>query len=201
MSAMSSVEVLLFDLGGVLLEYTGVRDLAPLLPEPMSVDEILARWSRCQPTAAFGVGRISTDEFVERFVRDWGIALEPARFAEEFRSWSRDFYPGARELVAGLRQRYRVAALSNSNALHWDRNVKDLGINDVFDLALSSHQIGHVKPDHEAFRAALDRLGVQASAVLFFDDSRTNVESARVLGMQAVQVDGVAAIREFLGLP
>src|SRR5215510_8900722 len=94
--------VLLFDLGGVLIEYTGVRDLAPLLPYPLTEAEILDRWSRCVPTAEFGVGRITPDEFVERFVRDWGITMPPAEFTTEFRSWSRDFYPGARELLATL---------------------------------------------------------------------------------------------------
>jgi len=197
-SALIPPAVLLFDLGGVLLEYTGVRDLAPLLPRLLTEAEILDRWSRCKATAEFGVGRITSEEFVARFVRDWGIAMSPTAFAAEFRSWSRDFYPGARELLAALRRRYRVAALSNSNALHWDRNVKDLGLDEVFDLALSSHQIGRLKPDPDAYREALTRLGVSTSDVLFFDDSRANVEAAQVLGIRAVQVNGVTAVRDYL---
>ena len=45
---------------------------------------------------------------------------------------------------------------------------------------------------------ALDRIGVSAPQVLFFDDSLANVEAARALGFSAVQVDGPAAVRRHL---
>ncbi len=46
--------------------------------------------------------------------------------------------PGARELLDTLRPRYRLAALSNSNAVHWDRNTMDLGVTGLFDAAFES---------------------------------------------------------------
>ena len=69
---------------------------------------------------------------------------------------------------------------------------------DAFDLALGSHQLGLRKPDAAIYDEALRRLGVPADAVLFFDDSRANVEAARALGMQAAHVDGPAAVRRHL---
>lgn len=191
-------DVLLFDLGGVLVEYTGVRDIAALLGAGSSEGEILARWSRCPHSRAYGLGTVDRQTFADRFVRDWGVTVSPERFVREFRSWTRRILPGAEDLLATVRPRYRLAALSNSNELHWERNVNDLGIDALFEMAISSHQVGLLKPDPAIYQVALDRLGVAAGAVAFFDDAPANVAAASALGMRAFQVEGVDAVRECL---
>ena len=90
------------------------------------------------------------------------------------------------------------AALSNSNELHWERNVHDLGVTDLFEVAISSHQVGLCKPDPRIYLAVLDRLGVSPEAVVFFDDVNENVVAASGLGMRAFQVNGVDGVRERL---
>jgi putative hydrolase of the HAD superfamily len=194
----SKIEVLLFDLGGVLVEFSGVRDVAPLLLVAASESEIRARWNSCPHTEAFGLGRLSRQEFAECFVRDWGIRLAPEQFLPEFRSWSRCLLPGATELLDSLRSHFRLAALSNSNELHWERNTHDLGVTGLFEVALSSHQLGLCKPDPEIYLAALERLGVPPDAVMFFDDTPANVAAASELGMRSFQVHGVEGVRERL---
>ena len=194
----TDVGVLLFDLGGVLVEFSGVHDIAPLLRKKLPEREIRDRWSRCPHTAAFGLGQLSRDVFAERFVRDWGITLPPERFLEEFRTWSRRLLPGAAELLGSLRPRFRLAALSNSNEVHWERNSDDLGVTGLFELAISSHHVGLSKPDRAIYLLALERLGVRPGAVMFFDDVEANVRAASALGMRAFRVDGVEGIRERL---
>jgi len=191
-------QVLLFDLGGVLVEFTGVRDLAALLPEPATATEIIERWDRCLLSRAFGVGRLPAGEYAERFVHDWGITLDPDAFLREYRSWSRRLYPGAKELLAELRPRYRLAALSNSNEAHWDRNTHEIGVTEQFEVAISSHQVGLAKPDPAIYLTALERLRVAAADVVFFDDVAANVTAARDLGIRAFQVRGVEDIRSAL---
>ena len=146
-------------------------------------------------TEAFGLGKLNRQEFGERFVREWGLNVEPDQFLQEFRSWSRRLLPGAVELLASLRPRYRLAALSNSNELHWDRNTQDLGVADLFELALSSHQCGLAKPAPEFYLLALERLGVSPDAVVFFDDVTANVAAASALGIRSFQVNGVEDVR------
>ena len=194
----TKVEVLLFDLGGVLVEFSGVRDVAPLLRIAATESEILERWSRCPHTEAFGLGLLNREDFAERFVRDWGLDTPPEHFLQAFRSWSRRLLPGAEELLASLRPRFRLAALSNSNELHWERNANDIGVNGLFDLAISSHQVGFCKPDPRIYQVALDRLGASPDAVMFFDDVHANVAAASHLGMHAFQVNGVEGVRERL---
>lgn len=194
----TAIELLLFDLGGVLVDFSGVRDIGRLLPSPTSSAEILDKWGRCPHSEAFGLGRLSVEDFAERFVRGWGITLEPNRFIQEYRGWSRCLFPGARELLSSLRPRFRLAALSNSDELHWDRNSKEIGVTDLFEMAISSHQVGLRKPDPAIFKLAMERLCVSPDAILFFDDSKANVAAASALGIRAFQVEGVEGVRECL---
>lgn len=192
---MTSSEVLLFDLGGVLVEFSGVQDITPFLREPLSEAEIRERWRRCPHTRQYGVGQLSRQEFGERFVRDWNLSISPQDFLREFRGWSKSLLPGAADLLASLRSRFRLAALSNSNELHWERNSNELGITGLLEVAISSHQIGLCKPDPAAYRIALERLRVPAHAVMFFDDVPAHVEAASALGIRAVCVEGVEGVR------
>jgi glucose-1-phosphatase len=195
---MSKIDVLLFDLGGVLVEFSGVRDLAVLLKGKLSEAEISEQMSNYLPTEQFGLGKLSPRDFGERFVRDWNIELSPKDFLREFQSWSKRLLPGAVQLLTLLRPRFRLAALSNSNELHWERNTNELGLTGLFEVAISSHQVGLYKPDPQMYLTALDRLGVSPDRVMFFDDVPTYVTAASALGIRAFQVEGVEGVRSRL---
>jgi glucose-1-phosphatase len=195
---MSKIDVLLFDLGGVLVEFSGVRDLAVLLKGKLSEAEISEQMSRYLPTEQFGLGKLSPRDFGERFVRDWSIDLSPEDFLREFQSWSKRLLPGAVELLTLLRPRFRLAALSNSNELHWERNTNELGLTGFFEVAISSHQVGLYKPDPQMYLTALDRLDVSPDRVMFFDDVPAYVAAASALGIRSFQVEGVEGVRSRL---
>jgi HAD superfamily hydrolase (TIGR01509 family) len=195
---MSRIDVLLFDLGGVLVEFSGVRDLGVLLKGRLSEAEISEQMSHYLPTEQFGLGKLSPRDFGERFVRDWNIELSPEDFLREFRSWSKRLLPGAVDLLTLLRPRFRLAALSNSNELHWERNTNELGLTSLFEVAISSHQVGLYKPDPQMYLTTLDRLGVAPDRVMFFDDVPAYVTAASALGICSFQVEGVEAVRSRL---
>ena len=195
---MSPIDILLFDLGGVLVEFSGVQDLAVLLQGRLSESEILEQMSHYLPSEQFGLGKLSREDFGNRFVKDWNLELPPEDFLREYQSWSKRLYPGAVELLTLLRPRFRLAALSNSNELHWERNTNDLGVTSLFEVAISSHQVGLYKPDPKMYLTALDRLGASPDSVMFFDDLPANVTAASALGIQAFQVEGVEGVRSRL---
>lgn len=192
------VEVLLFDLGGVLVDFSGVREIKPLLGVETTEREVRERLSCCPHLEAFGNGKLSRQEFGELFIHRWGIDLTPEQFLQQFRTWSRRLLPGAEDLLASLRPRFRLAALSNSNELHWERNSNDIGVTGLFEVAISSHQVGVSKPDPGIYKVALDRLGVSPNVVMFFDDVQANVAAASALGIPAFQVNGVRGVQDRL---
>lgn len=191
------VSVLLFDLGGVLIDFSGLEDLQPLLPAPMEPAALLAAWQACPSSLAYGAGGLSTDEFMTRFRQEWGITIGPAAFLDAWNSWVKGWLPGAEALLDQLRPHFRLAALSNSNAAHWER-LAALGVLDAFEIALGSQQLGLRKPEPAIFEIAVARLGVAPGAVLFFDDSRANVDAARAAGLRAAHVNGPGGVRSHL---
>lgn len=178
-------DVLFFDLGGVLIETCGYQRLRDTALAGAGPQEIRTRWLQSPAVAAFERGAIAPRAFAEQVLAEFRLALPPERFLEEFRGWVKDFYPGARELVARLRTRYRVGCLSNCNELHWQEAWAG-----HFDYPLASHRIGVVKPDPAAFLKMGEVSGKEMAEIVFFDDSQVNVEAARTLGVRAFLVGG-----------
>lgn len=195
---MTRPDVLLFDLGGVLVEFSGIEGLRGLLRTPSDEAAVRQRLVACPLLRQFEVGGLEPSAFAEAFVNEWDLVVPPTTFLNEFRSWSRALLPGARELLDMLRPRYRLAALSNSNAVHWERNTTELGVTGLFEAAYSSHQLGCHKPEPAIYREALARLGVPAERVAFFDDFEPNVAGARAEGITAFHVRGVEQLNECL---
>jgi HAD superfamily hydrolase (TIGR01509 family) len=192
---MPRPQLLLFDLGGVLVENVGFERLNDLLPVRMNNDQIKNKWLASPAVRAFELGVISPEVFAQRFLEEWQISLDASEFLTAFSSWPTGFYAGAGELLAGLGRRYRLACLSNSNALHWKRFG---GFREHFHLSLSSHLLGVIKPDPRCFVRAMQACGLPAEKIAFFDDSLANVASAGKLGMQAFHVCGLEELEQAL---
>jgi putative hydrolase of the HAD superfamily len=192
---MLKPSLLLFDLGGVLIENSTFDSLKCLLPAPLDAHALKNKGLDSSAVRRFELGEISPIEFSVSFIAEWDISLAPDDFLEKFTSWPIGFYPDAREALYFLRQRYRVGCLSNSNVLHWK---KFDGFKDDFDIAISSHQLGAIKPDDEAFIRTLAVCDVEPSAVYFFDDSAGNIRSANRLGIRAFHVDGIGQLLKIL---
>ena len=191
-----TVELLLFDLGGVLVNYTGFSEIGALMSEAVTPEELQERWRACG-AEGFETGRLSPLEFADALGSVLAFNVTPDVFLQQFESWSIGFYDGAVNLLAELRRHYRLAALSNSNELHWRRNER-AGVPQQFEAAFSSHELGLRKPDRAIYEEALRRLDVAASNVVFFDDMHSNVEAALELGMQAHRVLGIEGLRACL---
>lgn len=184
--------VLLFDLGGVLVDFRGFEALAAMVPDAGGVDAVRERWLASEAVRSFEIGAIGPEVFAERFVTEWRLELSPADFLENFEAWARELYPGALELLAGLRGRYRLACLSNANVLHAALYRPLLA--PYLDPLLFSFELGQLKPDPPIFHEVVRRLGVAAHEIVLFDDSVANVEAARAAGMRAELVRGVGAL-------
>ena len=188
-------EVLVFDLGGVLIEFRGFEVLAELLPGA-DASTIRSRWIRSPAVTAFERGEIAAREFGARFVEEWPVDLAADAFIEVFRSWALPLPDEALTMLSELSRSHRIACLSNCNEVHWDA----LGppIQEHFDEAFVSFQMGLAKPDARIFERMLAELDVAPERVTFFDDTDENVSAARALGIRAERVRGLPALRSRL---
>jgi len=187
--------VLLFDLGGVLVENVGFERFNDLLPSPIPTEELKTQWLVSPSVRSFEVGNCTAEAFAHGVVAEWQLPLSPSDFLEAFTYWPKGLYAGATELLAALRERYVVACLSNSNEIHWRRFN---GFREHFDVSLSSHLLGELKPDLECYIRALRECNAAIGDVAFFDDSLTNVLAARSLGIAAFHVNGLQEVHRTL---
>jgi putative hydrolase of the HAD superfamily len=186
-----SLELILFDAGGVLVELSGVEPMRALLQHRVTAEELWRLWLTSPAVRAFERGSIDADSFACELIAELQLETEPQQFLRAFTGWQAGLYPDALELLSRIPRSYRRAVLSNSNALHWPRALDELGLRGAFDAHFASHLIGKIKPDPEAFQHVIDELGCRAQDVLFLDDNQINVQAALAFGMDARLVRGV----------
>jgi putative hydrolase of the HAD superfamily len=196
-AANRSFDILLFDLGGVLIDFAGFEELSRLLPE---VDRaaVRRRWINCEPVRLFERGDITPDEFAGRLLGEWELDMSPDEFLREFVSWARGLYPGADRLLRRLSENFRTACLSNSNELHTPLHQES--IRRYIKHCFFSNELGLLKPEPEIYDHVVRELAVPANRIAFFDDTAVNVDAAERAGMNAYLTDGIADLESRLRL-
>ena len=179
----------LFDIGGVLAELDGMPSLGRLLGPDADPESLHATWMACPAVVAHETGKIGPTEFAASVIAELRLSVSAEWFLDDFLVWLKGPLPGAVELLDEIPGAYRLGALSNMSAVHWDAIVAT-GLMQRFDHLFVSHEIGCLKPANEAFEAALDGMQLQPSEVLFLDDGQRNVAAAKALGMEAHLVRG-----------
>ena len=191
-------DAIMFDLGGVLVELGGVSRMLDLLNHTITTEELWTRWLTSPTVRQFETGLIDSDQFVNDLRAEFELTIEPEQFIAEFTSWPTGLYPGTRELLLQLAPHYTLACLTNTNALHWPRVCDEMELKPLFAAHFASHLIGLLKPDREVFQHVVHELGYAPERILFLDDNRLNVESARSIGLSAYCVDGLTGATEQL---
>ena len=194
------IDAILFDLGGVVVELAGVAKMLEWSAGVDSTDELWRRWLHSDAVRRFETGVSDRDTFAREVIAEFGVPVPPGEFLAAFTWWPRAVLPGAFELLAALRGRYRLASVSNTNEIHWQRFSESWSLDAAFDHNFPSHRVGKLKPDADYFAHVVAAIGVPAHRVLFVDDNAINVEAASRLGLHARRVVGVdgarAALRE-----
>jgi putative hydrolase of the HAD superfamily len=186
------IRVVLFDLGGVLVDVIGPISLLRRLGDRLTREQLWEMWLRSPVVRDFEAGRVTPDVFADRLIADLGLPPDRQQFLADFAQWPRALYPGAAELLGRIRPPYLRASLSNTNVVHWPRMTEVLKLGALFDHHFPSHLTGKLKPDAEVFTHVASALACEPAAILFLDDQPLNVEGARAAGLRATRVSGVA---------
>jgi putative hydrolase of the HAD superfamily len=196
---MPSETWFLFDLGNTVIKLGYERVLAAICRDAsISRDDLVDLLEDAGGYRDMERGAITFWEFYE-------FLTEHAGYRGSIRDlhtiWS-DFFdgpiPGIEEVLERVREKYRVAFVSNSNEIHAEV------IPQVFatlfrsdDRFIFSHRFRVAKPDPEIFRRALEVIGALPQHAVFIDDLAENVIAARGIGMRAYQFqDSRTLIRE-----
>jgi HAD superfamily hydrolase (TIGR01509 family) len=103
---------------------------------------------------------------------------------------------GAREVVAALARRYRLAIVTSAEPEPFARTHARTGLLPFFEVVLTREQYQHSKPDPEPYLAAVARLGLTPAQCLVIEDSERGLRAARAAGIECWVIPSALTVRE-----
>jgi HAD superfamily hydrolase (TIGR01509 family) len=195
MNESANIKLLLFDLGGVLME---LNDPIKTFGLDCDEQEFHRRWLLSPAVRAHECGAISAEQFANDVTREMQLPYDPYTFLDRFGAWPGSPYPEAIDLIGRIDARLDCAILSNTNAFHWDNLDIKNAFAHRFDRCFLSYETGLLKPDAHAYTHVADEYKCDLAQIHFFDDNPLNVAAAAELGMQATLCRSGADIAESL---
>ena len=198
--APRTVDALLFDVGGVVIRIDFNRTFAHWA-KLASCDAALLRqrFSQNPPYQRHERGEIEVADYFASLRASLGIDLDDAQLLEGWNALFIETMPGMPAVLARLATRLPIYAFPNTNRAHAAHLMQRFG--DTFGhfrKVFISSAIGLRKPEPAAFNYVVEAIGVPAGRILFFDDTRENIEGARACGLQAVHVTSDTTVAETL---
>lgn len=93
---------------------------------------------------------------------------------------------GLVKLIKKLKKKYKVGLLTNNISSNIEFYRAALENYSIFDVAISSHEVGMVKPDPLIFKLMAEKIGCKLSECVFIDDWDKNIDAANKLGMKGI---------------
>ncbi len=180
---MAATEIILFDLGGVLLPFDRERRVRAMVKALAITPDAARAFMASDLHLRLDTGHASEEEVAAALS---GIAGHTVATAETRALLLSVFEPPNLQLwdlVAALREEMPVGGFSDNPAFVIELFPPGAVLSPMFWSA----ELGLSKAGSEAFDVVTARLGIDADAILFIDDSSGNVERARAAGWDAIQ--------------
>jgi len=194
------IDAILFDLGGVLIDWNPRHLYRPLFKgDDAAMERFLAEIVPPHWNHQMDAGRPFADAIAER-------SREFPQHAELISLWRggweqmlRDAIGESVEILGALRERgLRLYALTNWSAETFPVALERFAFLQWFEDIVVSGHVKLAKPDPRIFELAIARCRLTPASTVFIDDSLPNVETARRLGLQGLHFRHASGLRENL---
>lgn len=190
-----AVKNIIFDLGNVIVEVDSShteRGLQALGIERAS--EIFTLKQQNELCDLFEIGQITPQDFLKALsAYSTHDDVDHQAIQQAWESMILESHPDRLTLLQALRERYNVYLLSNTNKIHYDYLNKlfkqEYGVaclDDLFDKAYYSFEVGLRKPTAEIFHHVLKDEQLEPLETLFIDDLEQNIKTAEKLRIQTL---------------
>ncbi|MEI6055457.1 MAG: HAD-IA family hydrolase [Lentisphaerota bacterium] len=176
------------DMGGVLIDLYWEFYAAKMLGKEYSLEELQKLWVISEATKNFETGKSSFDEFASAIILEFKVKLTPEEIKKNFCAITGPPKPKFFELFADLKKNFNLSILSNTNMPHVQYLRSKYNLFEIFDNLFFSYEIGLMKPFPEIFMYVIKSLKANPEDILFFDDSKLNVDAAAKLGINSFVV-------------
>lgn len=199
---MPIMKNIIFDLGGVVVEWNGERVIDSFKGNPSLIMYIKSNGFFKDYWNAFDKGALDRRELVDKVALITGISAEECNAFVEHVKLSLVPIPETEALIKELSARgYKLYCLSNMSNDFYDY-LKTREVFKYFDGQIISAKEHMMKPDREIYELILNRFHLKPEESLFIDDLAANIKAAQALGIQTVHFankqKGYEEIRERL---
>jgi len=197
---MFPFDVILFDIGGVLLTNGWDHCERAAVLDRFDLDKAEFEKRHAAANDPWERDTISAAAYLDETVFYEPRSFSHEDFLEAVFAQSVELENGAlrilRELAAS--GRYVMGCLNNEARAPNEYRFRTFGLRQYFDVALSSCYLGMRKPKPEIYRRAVDIIGKSPERILFIDDRAENAASAAATGMKAIWFKGAEPLRRDL---
>jgi len=198
--ADSMITTVVFDLGGVLIDWDPRHLYRQLIADPADLEDFLGRICTPQWHAAHDLGVDTTQSCRE-------LAGQHPEHADLIMAWAdrgEEMIAGALDDTVAVLAELRAAgvrclALSNMEPDTFVKRRRRFAFFELLDGWVISGQEGVAKPSREIFEILLARFGLDPAGTVFIDDNAANVAAAGKLGVIAITFTTAAQLRVQLG--
>jgi 2-haloacid dehalogenase len=194
-----TTKAVVFDLGGVLIDWDPRYLYRKLLADEAAVEEFLATVCTPEWNAEQDRGRPFAEGVAELVERYPAHAAAITAYHERWPEMLGGDIGGTVELLAELRAAgVPLYALTNWSAETFAIARERFQFLDWFDGVLVSGEERMIKPDPAIFQLMVERFGLDPGSAFYVDDSAANVEAAGRLGFDAVRFTSPGQLRRDL---
>jgi 2-haloacid dehalogenase len=205
MSEPSAVDSVVFDLGGVVLDWDPLHLYAKLFADRAEAQAFLREVCTFEWHAQHDLGRPMSETVPQLCAEHPHRALEITAWQERYLEMVAGYVEGTVELIESLtRLDVPIYALTNMPADVWPQILREFPALEQFDGFIVSGVETIAKPDPRIFALLETRFGLTPNRTVFVDDSAVNVDAAWTLGFRAIRFESAQQLREVLarwGLP
>jgi putative hydrolase of the HAD superfamily len=192
----SSVELVLFDVGGVLGSNGWDREQRDAAIERFHLDADDFQYRHEETVGALEAGQISLDEYLDLTVFCDGRPFTRDEFRrfmfDQSVAWP-DSIAIARDLANSAT--VRMATLNNECAELNTYRIEHFGLTDIFPTFFTSCWLATRKPTHEIYARVLGMTQADPARTLFIDDRVQNLRPAESLGMRTIHFRDAGQLR------
>jgi putative hydrolase of the HAD superfamily len=195
----ASIELVLFDIGGVLGSNGWDREQRAAAVERFGLDADEFQYRHEETVGALEVGQMSLDEYlrITAYCGDASVSCADIKtfMFEQSVPWP-DSIAVARDLADG--GLVRMATLNNEGEELNVYRIRTFGLRDIFPSFFTSCWLRLRKPMHEIYERVLNITQAEPQRTLFVDDRLQNLAPAKALGMQTIQFQSAEQLRRDL---
>jgi 2-haloacid dehalogenase len=198
-AAPAPIETVVFDVGGVLLDWNPRYLYRSLLPDDDAVERFLAEVCTPEWNLAQDAGRPWSDAVAELTARFPDHADLIRAYDERWPEMIGGVFEDTVSVLAELQDAgVPTYALTNFSQEKWELVFERWDFLQKLDGVVVSGVERVTKPDPAIYRVLLERYGLTPETTFFTDDQPANVAGAREVGMQSEVFVDAASLRSRL---